>query len=101
MAGMARTATVRSASLAPEEVELVDRLAQQLAGGSFTELTRRFLRVFGEPLRHRIDHLVEAGMDPHEQLVLISPTPATDAEIQAFYAPSTWSKYGPKNPPTY
>ena len=97
---MARTATVRSASLAPEEIALVDRLAEQLAGGSFTELTRRLLRVFGEPLSHRLDDLVEAGMDPHEQLVLLNPTlAATESELQAFYAPSTWPEQGPKGPP--
>jgi hypothetical protein len=97
---MARMATVRSASLAPDEVALVDRLAEQLAGGSFTELTRRLLRVFGEPLSHRLDELVEAGIDPHEQLVLLNPTmAATETEIQAFYAPSTWPEQGPEGPP--
>ncbi len=97
---MPRTATVRSASLAPDEIELVDRLAEQLAGGSFTELTRRLLRVFGEPLSERLDELVQAGMDPREQLVLLNPTlAATDPEIQAFYAPSTWPEQGPKSPP--
>ncbi len=99
---MPRLATVRSASLAPEEIELVDRLAEQLAGGSFTELTRRLLRVFGEPLSQRLDELVEAGMDPHEQLVLLSPSlAATDAEIEAFYAASGWPEQGPSAPPTY
>jgi hypothetical protein len=97
-----RMATVRSASLAPDEIALVDRLAEQLAGGSFTELTRRLLRVFGEPLSHRLDELVEAGMDPHEQLVLFHPTQAaTDPEIQAFYAPSSWPEQGPTNPPSF
>ena len=104
--GMARTTSdptvAMTYQLTPEEIELVDRLAEQLAGGSFTELTRRFLKVFGEPLRHRIDDLVEAGMDPREQLVLLSPTLlATDAEIRAFYAPSTWPEYGSENPPIY
>ena len=99
---MPRLATVRSASLAPKEIQLVDRLAEQLAGGSFTELTRRLLRVFGEPLSHRVDELVEAGMDPHEQLVLLNPAlAATDAEIAAFYAPSTWPEDGPSAPPAY
>jgi hypothetical protein len=99
---LARLATVRSASLAPDEIQLADRLAEQLAGGSFTELTRRFLRVFGEPLRHRLDELVEAGIDPHEQIVLLNPTlAATNQEIAAFYAPSSWPEHGPASPPTY
>ncbi len=99
---MPRLATVRSASLAPEEIQLVDRLAEQLAGGSFTELTRRMLRVFGEPLSHRLDELVEAGVDPHEQLVLLSPAlTATDAETAAFYAASSWPDQGPSAPPSY
>jgi len=97
---MPRLATVRSASLSPDETELVDRLAEQLAGGSFTELTRRLLRVFGQPLSRRLDELVEAGMDPHEQLVLLNPTlAATDAEIAVFYAPSSWPELGPAAPP--
>lgn len=99
---MPRLATVRSASLAPDEIELADRLAEQLAGGSFTELTRRMLRVFGEPLSHRLDALVEAGLDPHEQLMLLTPPlAATDQEIAAFYAPSGWPEEGPATPPTY
>ena len=99
---MARLAAVRSASLAPEEIELVDRLAEQLAGGSFTELTRRLLRVFGQPLSQRLDELVEAGMDPHEQLVLLNPTvAATDQELAMFYAPSGWPEQGPAAPPDY
>jgi len=96
-----RLATVRSASLAPDEIELVDRLAEQLAGGSFTVLIRRLLRVFGEPLSRRLDALVEAGMDSHEQLVMLTPTlAATDQEIAAFYAPSSWPEHGPAAPPT-
>ena len=69
---------------------------------SLTELIRHLLRVFGEPLSHRLDELVEAGMDPHEQLVLLSPLlAATDAEIEAFYVASGWSEPGPSAPPTY
>ena len=96
---MARTATVRSASLAPEEIALVDRLAEQLAGGSFTELTRRLLRVFGEPLSHRLDDLVEAGMDPHEQLVLLNPTlAATEVRAASLLRSVHLARAGPQRP---
>ena len=93
---------VRSASLAPDEIALVGRLAEQLAGGSFTELIRRLLRVLAEPLSRRLDELVEAGMDPHERLILLNPpTLTTDAEIQAFYGSSTWPEQAPERPPSY
>jgi hypothetical protein len=31
------------------KIEVADRLAEQLARGSFTVLTRQLLRIFGEP----------------------------------------------------
>ncbi len=99
---MARTALVRSASLARDEVELVDALAERLADGSFTGLLRQMLVVFGEPLRRRLDEMAAAGLDPDERLVLLRPTePATRAQIEAFYRASDWPAEGPRDPPTY
>ena len=88
---MARTATVRSASLAPDEARLADELAQLLTQGSFTELTRLLLRQFGEPLKRQIDALHECGIEPTEVLMITRVAPAdTDEQIRDFYAPSTW-----------
>ena len=96
---MPRTATVRSASLAPEEARLADELAQALANGSFTELTRLLLRQFGEPLKRQIEALRESGIDPNARLIVRRVTPAdTDEQIRDFYAPSTWSEDGPRRP---
>jgi hypothetical protein len=98
---MPRTALVRSASLSPDEAALADRLVDQLASGSHTELVRHLLRVFGAPVSRRLDELVEAGVDPHEQLVLSrGAPPATEREVAAFYAESSWPMDGPKTPPT-
>jgi hypothetical protein len=97
---MPRSATVRSASLAPDEAALADRLAGQLAHGSFTELTRHLLEVFGAPVSRRLDELIAAGIDPSERLVLVDAAsdPAGE-EIAAFYRPSTWPAGGPQRPP--
>jgi hypothetical protein len=99
---MPRSATVRSASLAPDEAALADHLAGQLAHGSFTELTRHLLTVFGAPVSRRLDELVAAGVDPSERLVLVDATPgASEREIVDFYAPSDWPEDGPLQPPDY
>jgi hypothetical protein len=96
---MPRTATVRSASLAPDEAKLADDLAQSLAHGSFTELTRMLLRQFGEPLRQQIEALRESGIDPGEHLLITTATPPdSDEQIADFYSPSTWSEHGPDRP---
>jgi hypothetical protein len=96
---MARSAVVRSASLAPPEASLADRLAQQLANGSFTELTRHFLTVFGAPLSRWLDELDAAGVDPSERLTMLHPTlTASEEEQKAFYAPSTWPTERPSSP---
>ncbi len=90
---MARVASVRSASLSPEESELVNDLADALAGGSFTELTRMLLHHVGLPLKRILDELRESGIDPQERLVITRVTPPdTDAQIRDFYAPSAWPK---------
>jgi hypothetical protein len=84
---MARTAVVRSASLTPEEARFADELAAELAGGSFTELTRRMLRGYGRPLKQRIDELRAAGLDPHEHLAITRNAPEdAEAQVRAFYA---------------
>ncbi len=96
---MARTATVRSASLAPNEARLADELAQVLTRGSFTELTRMLLQQFGEPLKRRLDALQESGIDPNEHLMVIRAAPPdTDEQIADFYAPSSWPEHGPTRP---
>jgi hypothetical protein len=96
---VARTATVRSASLAPDEARLADELAETLTRGSFTELTRMLLLRFGEPLKRQIEALRESGIDPNERLMVTNATPPdTDEQIADFYAPSTWSEDGPKRP---
>jgi hypothetical protein len=96
---MARTATVRSASLAPDEARLADDLARDLAHGSFTELTRILLHQFGGPLKRQIEALRASGIDPNERLIALQVTPPdTDEQIREFYAPSTWSEDGPKRP---
>ena len=88
---MARTAVIRSASLSPREASLADRLAQSVAGGSFTELVRMFLLRFGDALERRMVELRESGIDPNEVLFVTHPTPPnTDAQIEDFYRPSTW-----------
>jgi hypothetical protein len=97
---MPRTATVRSASLAPPEAELADALADAIAGGSFTELTRLLLQRCGRPIRQRLDELRESGLDPNEQLFVTRPTPPdTEEQARQFYAPSTWPADGPTGPP--
>ena len=96
---MARTATVRSASLAPDEARLADELAQALTRGSFTELTRMLLLRFGEPLKRQIEALQESGIDPSERLMVTNVTPPdTDEQVADFYASSTWSEHGPRRP---
>ncbi|MBI2939710.1 MAG: hypothetical protein HYY04_04665 [Chloroflexi bacterium] len=52
---------VRSARLTPDEAALADRLATQLAGGSFTALIRVLLRWFGKPINRRLMELEAAG----------------------------------------
>ena len=88
---MARTAVVRSASLAPDEARLADELAQALAKGSFTELTRLLLSQFGEPLKRQIQALRDSGIEPSERLMILDAAPPdTDAQICDFYASSRW-----------
>lgn len=95
---MARTAVVRRASLTPAEAKLADELAHELAGGSFTELIRFFLRSFGMALKQRLDELRESGIDPDARLLITRVTPPdTDAQIRDFYAPSTWPEDGPRH----
>jgi len=97
---MPRSATVRSASLAPEEAALADRLASLVANGSFTELTRHLLQVFGAPVSRRLDELIAAGVDPSERLMLVDTGVSTsEQEIDSFYTPSTWPEDGPQRPP--
>lgn len=96
---MPRSAVVRSASLAPEEAALADRLAGLLANGSFTELTRHLLQAFGAPVSRRLEELIEAGVDPSERLVLVDT--ATESDAEDFYRASTWPPDGPKGPPAY
>jgi hypothetical protein len=94
---MARIATVRSASLAPEEAQLADELAEAMAGGSFSQLTQWLLNTVGHPLLQRIEELRESGLEPSERLFISHPTPAdTDAQIRRFYAPSNWPQQGPQ-----
>jgi hypothetical protein len=99
---MARTAIVRSISLAPEEAALADRLAGYLTDGSFTELTRVFLRWFGEPLSRRLQELVEAGINPTERVgVLADGEIDVEKETTDFYHPTNpWPTEGPTSPPT-
>ena len=88
---MARTAVVRSASLAPDEARLADELAQAVAKGSFTELTRLLLRQFGEPLKRQVQALRDSGTEPRERLMIVGAVPPdTDAQIGDFYASSRW-----------
>ena len=88
---MARTAVVRSASLSPSDARLADELADAVADGSFSRLTQMLLRAVGGPLKQQIDDLRESGLDPYERLFGSRPTPAdTEAELQHFYAPSSW-----------
>ena len=94
---MARTATVRSASLAPEEAQLADELAEAIAGGSFSQLTQLLLSTVGQSLRQRIEELRAAGLEPGERLFISRMTPAdTDEQLRRFYAPSSWPEQGPK-----
>jgi hypothetical protein len=90
---------VRSVSLTPEEAALADRLADLVANGSFTQLSRHLLQVFGAPVSRRLDELLAAGVDPSERLVLVDTTGASIQEVAAFYTPSTWPKDGPQQPP--
>jgi len=86
---IARTATTRSVSLAPEEARLADELAADLAGGNFSQLTQLFLATIGTPLKQRIQELRESGLDPSERLFVSHPTPPdTDEQIRDFYTPS-------------
>ena len=97
---MARSALVRSASLAPEEAALADRLSSLIAKGSFTELTRHLLQVFGVPVTRRLDELIAAGVDPSERLVLVDTAGGpSEQELAGFYSPSTWPEDGPQRPP--
>ena len=83
---MARTATVRSASLAPEEAQLADELAEAIAGGSFSQLTQLLLSTVGQSLRQRIEELRAAGLEPSERLFISRMTPAdTDEQVHRFY----------------
>ena len=97
---MPRSALVRSASLAPEEAALADHLARLVANGSFTELIRHLLQVFGAPISRRLDELIAAGVDPSERLVLVDTAAGTSEQgIADFYTPSTWPEDGPRQPP--
>lgn len=88
---MVRTAVVRSASLAPDEAQLADELADYLAGGSFSQLTQLLLRTVGAPLRKHISDLQASGLDPRERLFVWTVTPPdTEAQISHFYEPSRW-----------
>jgi hypothetical protein len=94
---MPRTATVRSASLAPEEARLADALADTIAGGSFSQLTQLLLNTVGQPLLQRIEELRESGLEPSKHLFISRPTPAdTDEQTRRFYAPSSWPEQGPE-----
>lgn len=96
---MARTAQTRTASLSPDEARLADCLADRISKGSFTELTRYLLMSYGAPVNRWLEELENAGIDPREALVMMRPrAAATDEEIEAFYAPSSWPKAGPQNP---
>lgn len=96
---MARTAVVRSASLAPETARMADELAEHLTAGSFSQLTQLLLSVIGEPLRQRVKELEDSGLDPKAKLFVTNATPPDTAEqIRHFYAASTWPEDGPKAP---
>lgn len=97
---MARTAVVRSISLAPDEAALADQLAGYLAGGSFTDLTKILLHWFGEPLQQRLQELVDAGINPSERLWIRRDGDVdAAAEIANFYRPTNpWSDAGPASP---
>ncbi|HZS86697.1 MAG TPA: hypothetical protein VFE42_04290 [Chloroflexota bacterium] len=95
---MARTAMVRSASLAPKEARLADELAEAIAGGSFSQLTQMLLTSVGRPLLCRIEELRASGLEPGEHLFIAHPTPAdTDAQVRRFYEPSSWPARGPRS----
>lgn len=95
---MARTAIVRSASLAPTEAAMADDLAELVANGSFTELTRIMLTYFGLPLKQRLDDLRRSGIDPREHLFTTQPTPADGEEqVRDFYGPSSWPEKWPED----
>jgi hypothetical protein len=95
---MARTATVRSASLAPEEAQLADELAEAIAGGSFSQLTQLLLGAVGQPILQRIEELRASGLEPGEHLFIARPTPAdTNEQMRRFYAASTWPEHGPRS----
>jgi hypothetical protein len=93
---MARTAVVRSASLAPEEAALADRLAEEMAGGSFSQLSQLLLNTIGRSLLQQIEELRAAGLEPGDHLFIARATPADgDEQIRRFYAPSSWPEHGP------
>lgn len=93
---MARTATVRSASLAPEEARLADELAQAIAGGSFSQLTQMLLETVGQPMRQLVEELRAGGLEPGEHLFILRATPPdTEEQVGRFYAPSSWPEGGP------
>lgn len=94
---MARTATVRSVSLAPSEARLADELAGAMAGGSFSQLTKLLLNTVGQSMLQRIEELHASGLEPSEHLFLSRPTPAdTEEQTRRFYAPSSWPQQGPQ-----
>ena len=92
---MARTATVRSVSLAPSEARLADELAGAMAGGSFSQLTKLLLNTMGQALLQRIEELQASGLEPREHLFMSYPTPAdTEEQTRRFYASSSWPEQG-------
>jgi len=96
---MARTATVRSVSLAPEEARLADELAEAIAGGNFSHLTQMLLSAVGQPMRQLIEELRASGLEPSERLLILHPTPPdTEDQTRRFYAPSSWPEDGPSGP---
>lgn len=99
---MARTSVVRSISLAPEEAALADQLASYLTDGSFTDLTRVFLRWFGEPLNRRLQELVEAGINPTERVRVLADGEIDIAkETAEFYHPTNrWPNDAPTSAPS-
>jgi hypothetical protein len=81
--------------LAPEEAALADKLAEELADGSFSQLSQLLLNTIGRVLLRQIEELRAAGLEPGAHLFIAHTAPAdTDDQIRRFYSESTWPEHG-------